>query len=60
MSEASWWVTQQVGSNVEEATEPLLNTHSTRAGCELVSHMVQVLCEANPNTTVSTQHRGRP
>ena len=43
---------QQVATNVEQATAPFQYALSTRAGCECVSHVVQALCEANPNTTI--------
>ena len=45
-------VAQQVSSNMERATAPYQYALSTRAGCECVSHVVQVLCEANPHTTI--------
>ena len=45
-------VAQQVGSNVVKATAPYQYALSTRARCECVSHVVQALCEANPNTTI--------
>ena len=45
-------VAQQVSSDVEKATAPYQYALSTRAGCECVSHVVQALCEANPNTTI--------
>ena len=45
-------VAQQVATNVEQATAPFQYALSTRAGCECVSHVVQALCEANPNTTI--------
>ena len=44
-------VARQVGSNVEKATAPCHHALPTRAGCECVSHVVQALCQANPNTT---------
>ena len=44
---------QQVGSHVEKATAPYQYALTTRAGCECVPHVVQALCEANPNTIVS-------
>ena len=43
---------QQVATNVEQATAPCQYALSTRAGCECVSHVIQALCEANPNTTI--------
>ena len=45
-------VAQQVATNVEQATAPFQYALSTRAGCECVSHVVQALCEANPNSTI--------
>ena len=45
-------VAQQVATNVEQATAPFQYAHSTRAGFECESHVVQALCEANPNTTI--------
>ena len=43
---------QQLGPAVEGATAPFLYALSTKAGCECVSHVVQALTEADPETTV--------
>ena len=43
---------QQMGRAVEKATAPHQYALSTRAGCECVSHALQTLCEANPETTL--------
>ena len=42
---------QQLGPAVEGATAPF-HALSTKAGCECVSHVVQALTEADPETTV--------
>ena len=43
---------QQLGPAVEGATAPFQYALSTKAGCECVSHVVQALTEADPETTV--------
>ena len=52
--EAPWWGTWSGGSwHAQWSTgQPYQYALSTRAGCECVSHVVQALCEANPNTTI--------
>ena len=41
----------QLGPQVEAATAPYQHALSTRAG-ECVAHLIQGLCELNPNSTV--------
>ena len=43
---------QQLGPAVEGTTAPFQYALSTKAGCECVSHVVQALTEADPETTV--------
>ena len=43
---------QQLGPQVEAATAPHQYALSTRAGSECVAHLIQWLCELNPNSTV--------
>ena len=45
-------ITQQLGPQVEAATAPFQFALSTRAGSECVAHVVQGLCEVNPDSTV--------
>ena len=45
-------IAQQLGKVVEAATAPFQYALSTRAGCECVAHILQALCEINPQTTV--------
>ena len=43
---------QQLGPQVEAATAPFQYALSTRAGSECVAHVIQGLCEVNPEATV--------
>ena len=43
---------QQLGPQVEAATAPFQYALSSRAGSECVAHVIQGLCEVNPEATV--------
>ena len=45
-------IAQQLGPQVETATAPFQYALSTRAGSECVAHVIQGLCEVNPDSTV--------
>ena len=45
-------IAQQLGPQVEAATAPFQYGLSTRAGTECVAHVIQGLCEVNPDPTV--------
>ena len=45
-------IAQQIGKAVESATAPHQHALSTRAGCECIDHVLQGLCEQNPQATV--------
>ena len=42
-------IAQQLGPQVEAATAPFQYALSTRAGSECVAHVIQGLCEVNPD-----------
>ena len=48
---------QQLGPQVEARTAPYQYALSTRAGSEFVAHLIQGLCELNPNSTVMSLRR---
>ena len=45
-------IAQQIGKAVERATAPHQYALSTRAGSECIAHVLQGLCEQNPQATV--------
>ena len=45
-------IAQQMLKAVESATAPYQYALSTRAGCECIAHVLQGLCEQNPQATV--------
>ena len=45
-------IAQQIGKAVESATAPHQYALSTRAGCECIAHILQGLCEQNPQAAV--------
>ena len=47
-------VAQQLGPAVEAATSPFQYALSTRAGCECISHVLQVLSELDADATVTS------
>ena len=47
-------IAQQAADRVEEATSPHQYALKTKAGCETVAHILQVLTDADPNATVAS------
>ena len=47
-------MSQQLSPAVERATSPCQSPMTTRAGCECVAHVLQVLTEIDPQVTVTS------
>ena len=45
---------KQLGPSVKAATSPHQHVLATRAGCECIAHVLQGLCDLNPETTVTS------
>ena len=45
-------IAQQLGPAVEKATAPHQYAMTTKAGCECIAHVLQSVCESNPQSTV--------
>ena len=53
-SSEGWWqkLAKQFMTRFEDATKPFQYALSTRAGCESIAHVVQVMTDRDPNCTV--------